>query len=282
MRVGSERGHELTGTYCNYQIAGMQRLDLKDADATQRLVSGLQPDWVVNCASWTWVDGNELDPAKAERENIDTVACATAAASSVGARWCYLSSSYVFDGSKSTPYGEADARAPVSVYGQTKVRGEEITRDIFGEAGLIIRTIVIWGPDRRQKNFACQVIRHALSGERMEVPLDQLGNPTYGPDLAAAVLQLMERSAGGVWNVAGPEADLTRVAFADLLCRELGLDNGFIEPVTTEQLEQPARRPLNGSLATVKLESEGVSLRGTVEALQAWRQGEWEGPWNGL
>jgi dTDP-4-dehydrorhamnose reductase len=281
MRVARGRGHEPIGTYCHHEVAGLERLDLNDIGATRRLTDRVRPDWVVNCASWTWVDGNELDPSRAERENVDTVACAADAANTVGARWCYLSSSYVFDGSQTTPYSENDPVSPVSVYGRAKLRGEEITRRIFGEAGLIVRTIVVWGPDLRQKNFASQVIRHALGGKEMSVPVDQIGNPTYGPDLASAVLQLMERPAGGVWNVAGPEAHLDRVAFAKLICQTLGLDGGFIKSVTTAQLGQPARRPLNGSLATAKLEAAGLSLRATAEALQAWRRGEWEWPWNG-
>jgi dTDP-4-dehydrorhamnose reductase len=92
----------------------------------------------------------------------------------------------------------------------------------------------------------------------------------------------MERQAGGAWNVAGPEAHLNRLEFASLLCASLGLDTSFLEPVTTAQLDRPARRPLNAALATGKLDAAGLTLRRTVDALRDWRSGSWEWPWAGL
>jgi dTDP-4-dehydrorhamnose reductase len=281
MRVGEQRGHATAGTYCSHQRPGLSQLDLQDADATRRVLHDVEPDWVVNCASWTWVDGNESDPHKAQRENVDTVAVAAAAASEMDARWCYLSSSYVFDGTQDRPYAESDPVSPVSVYARTKLQGEEISRIHFGDEGLIVRTIVVWGPDPQQKNFAYQVAGHGLSGERLQVPSDQLGNPTYGPDLASAIIQLMEREAGGVWNIAGPEPEMDRVALARLFCRTLDFDDGFIHPVATADLGQAARRPLNGALSTDKLAAAGLSLRSTAEAIETWRGGEWEWPWPG-
>jgi dTDP-4-dehydrorhamnose reductase len=282
MRIGRERGHTMFGTYREHETAGLEPLDLLDARAVRDIMGRTRPAWVVDCAAWSWVDGNELDAGKAQRENVDSVARAAAAAEEARARWCLLSSSYVFDGKKPSPYSEDDPVSPLNVYGRTKVQAEQITRSLFGAEGLIVRTVVVWGPDPQGKNFAQQIIRHALHNERLQVPFDQLGNPTYGPDLAATVLQLMERQAGGAWNVAGPEAHLNRLEFASLLCASLGLDTSFLEPVTTAQLDRPARRPLNAALATGKLDAAGLTLRRTVDALRDWRSGSWEWPWAGL
>ena len=281
MRVGEQRGHRMVGTYRSHHRQGLKILDLLESEATRRTLQDVQPDWVVNCASWTWVDGNENDPQKAQRENVDSVAVATAAASEIGARFCYLSSSYVFDGTLKRPYEESDPVSPVSVYARTKVQAEEVTRIHFGDEALIVRTIVVWGPDPQQKNFAYQVVGSALSRQPMRVPVDQLGNPTYGPDLASVIIQLLERQAGGMWNVAGPEPEMDRVAMARLLCRTLNLDDGFIQRVATAELQQPAHRPLNGTLSTDKLSAAGLELRATADALEAWRGGEWEWPWPG-
>lgn len=282
MKIGERSGHSMVGTYRHHPQPNLLQLDLCDPDTTRRLVQRAGPDWVVDCACWAWVDGNEREPERAQRENVDTVDNAIAATAAVGARWCYLSSSYVFDGTKSSPYDESDPVSPVSVYAHTKVRAEELSRARFGDDALIARTIVVWGPDPQEKNFAYQLVRNARSSRTMPVPSDQLGNPTFGPDLAAAVLGLIERSAGGIWNVAGPETDLDRATFARSLCRGLGLDDSFIEPVTTDRLGQVARRPLNGALATAMLEGAGLSIRDTVEALAAWRAGEWDWPWADL
>lgn len=282
MRIGKERGHSMIGTYRSHRRPGLVQLDLLDSDATRAVVGDARPDWVIDCACWPWVDGNENDPEKAQRENVDTVTIGAAAAAGAGAHWCYLSTSYVFDGQQRTPYTESHSVAPVSVYGRTKAQAEEISRAHFGDEALIIRTIVVWGPDPQRKNFAYQLIGSALENKSVRVPSDQLGNPTYGPDLARAITQLIERSAGGTWNVAGPEAELDRVAFARLLCERLNLDESVIEPATTAQLGQVAHRPLNGALATDKLTDAGLSLRGTAEALEDWRSGGWEWPWRGL
>ena len=95
------------------------------------------------------------------------------------------------------------------------------------------------------------------------------------------MIQLLERQAGGVWNVAGPEPEMDRVALAALFCRTLDLDDRFIQRVATADLGQTAHRPLNGALSTDKLGAAGLELRTTVEALEAWRGGEWEWPWPG-
>ena len=282
MRIGKERGHSMAGTYRSHQLPDLVQLDLLDSDATRAVIADARPDWVIDCACWPWVDGNENDPDKAQKENVDTVAVGAAAAAASGANWCYLSTSYVFDGQHGTPYEESGSVAPISVYGRTKAQAEEVSRVHFGDEALIIRTIVVWGPDPQRKNFAYQLIGSALEEKSIRVPSDQLGNPTYGPDLARVILQLIERSAGGTWNVAGPEPELDRVAFARLLCERLGLDDSVIEPATTAQLGQVARRPLNGALATDKLARAGLSLRGTAEALEDWRNGEWDWPWRDL
>ena len=216
-------------------------------------------------------------PQRAHRENVETVENAVGAARAVGARWCYLSSAYVFDGRADAPYREDTPLSPVSEYGRTKARGEAIGREALGDRALIARTMLVWGPDPQEKNFAYQVVRHARAQKPLRVPCDQRGNPTYGPDLAAALIALMERGAGGVWHVAGPEAELDRFAFARLLCDQLGLAPAFLNPVTTAQSDRPVRRPLNGSLATDKLAAAGLTLQTVAEAVRAWRGEAW--PW---
>jgi len=267
LSAAAERGQIATGTYRSHARPGLVPLDLLDRAATDEIVRRERPDWIVACATWAWVDGNQVDPERATRENVSTVENAASAALAVDARFCYLSTSYVFDGRKSSPYTEDDPVSPTSVYAETKVRSEAIVREAFAHRGLVARTIVVYGPDPQEKNFFYQVVAAGREGRSMRIPKDQTGNPTYGPDLASALVELLARGASGTWNIAGPDDDLDRVEFARLICEEEGLDFGFIEPVATEDLGQPAPRPLNGSLSIAKLRGAGIVMRSAAEVL---------------
>lgn len=279
LSAAEARGITATGTFRSHALPGLVHLDLMDRAATDDVIRSERPDWIVACATWAWVDGNQRDPGRAVRENVGTVENATAAALEVGARFCYLSTSYVFDGRKGAPYTEEDPVSPTSVYAETKVRSEAIVRAAFAHRGLIARTIVVYGPDPQEKNFFYQVVSGARAGRSIRVPNDQTGNPTYGPDLAAALIELMARGETGIWNVAGPDTNMDRVAFARSICQSEGLDAALVEPVATAELAQPAPRPPNGSLSIVKLNAAGIAMRSAAEVFhdRKCRGGLWPG-----
>lgn len=225
------------------------RLDLGAADSVQEAFAQARPDIVFLCGAMTHVDGCERDPELASRVNARGPALVAGQCRAAGARLVYLSTEYVFDG-KAGPYGEDDPVNPISVYGRTKLEGEQAVLALAD--ALVIRTTVVYSHGAASMNFIMQLINNARAGRVMRVPQDQFSNPTYAPELAAAILELADKGAAGIYNVVGPEL-LNRYDFALKACAVLGFDASFLKPVTTAQLGQAAARPLKAGLKTLKL-----------------------------
>lgn len=264
----SDAGHLAVGTWNGFQRPGLVKLDLDDDAALAAAVRDVRPDAVVLSAGWTWVDGNEDDPARARRLNRDQPLALCRLARQVGARFVTYSTDYVFDG-QAGPYAEDDPTAPLSVYGRAKLEAEEAIRAETPDH-LLLRTTTVFGPEAQGKNFVYQLVKRLRQGQPMQVPVDQWASPSYGPDVAAATLALIERGASGTWHVAGPD-QLDRAAFARLACRVFGLDERLVEGKTTAELRQKAARPLRGGLRTDKLRAAGIALRDTAAGLAAMK-----------
>ena len=259
LRAGNRLGHDVIGTYGTFAMPGLLRCDANDERAVDRLLSETNPDTIVYCAGWSWVDACESDPAKAFLENCELPRRAAASAHSFGARFVYFSSSYVFDGHNG-PYTEDAPENPISVYGRSKLAGEHAVTEVMSGAALIVRTMGVYGVEPQGKNFVYQVVRNLRTGRPMKVPNDQLGNATEASNLAYGALALLEARAGGIWNLAGPDPNLARSAFALEVARTYRLDSSLLEFVPTASLNQPAPRPLRGGLVTDKTASS-VSWR---------------------
>jgi dTDP-4-dehydrorhamnose reductase len=261
-------GHLALGTYASSEAPGLVKLDIADDCAVAAALGDVRPDVVFLPAGWTWVDGNEDDPARARLTNRDQPLALARRCRDAGALFVTYSTDYVFDGAAG-PYGEDDAPRPLSVYGKAKLEAEELLRAEIPEH-LVLRTTTVFGPERQGKNFIYQLLKKVGKGERMALPVDQWATPSYGPDVARATLELVEQGARGVWNVCGPDF-MDRVAFARLACRVFDLDASKIDAKTTAELKQKAERPLKGGLKTDKLRAAGISLRGTEDALRAMK-----------
>jgi dTDP-4-dehydrorhamnose reductase len=241
-------------------------MSITDHAATTRLVA--QSDAVFFAAAYTHVDGCEADPAKAFATNRDAPAAAAREAARRRTPFVIYSTEYVFDGT-AEPYAEGDEPWPLSVYGRSKLEGEQAVLAAHPDA-LVIRTSVIYGIDRQEKNFVYQTLRRGRARERMKVPNDQRSNPTYVDDLAAASVALVAKRQHGILHVAGPEI-MERSRFAQTICEVFGLDPGVVDPVATTALGQATRRPLAGGLSIERARSLGITLRGPVEGLTAMR-----------
>jgi dTDP-4-dehydrorhamnose reductase len=263
------RGDVVLGTHGRVPSPGTQPLDLTDGAAVERVLSDFGPDWIFCAGALTNVDYCEEHPEEAERVNRDGPREAAWAAARIGAGFVFYSTDYVFDGTAG-PYAEDDPARPLSAYGRTKWEGEQAVRDAATRS-LIVRTAVVYGPERQEKNFVYQLIRRCRAAERMAVPKDQLSSPTHNRDLAAASVELAERGATGVWHVAGTTI-LDRYAFAVLAADVLDLDAGLIAPVSTARLGQPAPRPLRGGLRVERAQRTlATRLRPAREGLEAMR-----------
>ena len=239
----SARGHEVVATWRSVEKPRLLHCDLGDAAEVERVVAEARADWIFCPAGATWVDGCEKDPEWAQAANCDGPLAAARVAGDVP--FVFFSSDYVFDGADG-PYHEDASTNPLSVYGRTKLAGEQALLALNPKA-LVIRTVGVFGPEAQGKNFVYKLWERLRAGKRMRIPSDQWGTPTYSPDLAGATVTLVQNGARGVFHVAGPE-NCPRTEFARIACESLDLDASLIDPVTTEELAPAAARPLQGGL----------------------------------
>lgn len=210
---------------------------------------------VICSAGATDVERCESDREWADAANhLGPLALARAAAHA-GIPFVFYSTDYVFDGTAENPgpYREDARTNPLSVYGRTKLMGEQSILDANSKA-LVLRTTTVYGPDPQGKNFLYTLRRLLSSGQTMRVPTDQLATPTYNEDLAAATLALLRDGHSGLYHAAGPEM-LARIDFARLACELLSLDASRLVPLTTPELNQRAARPLIAGLDSSRLAS---------------------------
>jgi dTDP-4-dehydrorhamnose reductase len=258
--LGRSQGHETLGTSCRQRVVGLVPLCLDEEATWPMVVERFAPEALVCCSGWTWVDGCEEDPERAWRENVLQPARLAQVSTEIGARFVYFSTSYVFDGTEG-PYGEDGIPRPLSVYGRSKLAGEQAVTAATAGRACIIRSMGVYGPEPQEKNFVYQVRRVLLQGQALLVPDDQFGNATRAEDLAAITLALLQLEASGIWNVAGPDPDLRRSDFARQVAHGYGLDAGLIQPVPSRQLGQKAARPRHGGLRIARIRELGFAPR---------------------
>ena len=234
------------------------------------------PAAVICAGAATNVDRCETETAWAMAVNADGPA-ALARATPRSVPFVYFSTEYVFDGGASKtatrgPYAENDSPRPISAYGRSKLRGEELILQVRADA-LIVRTTVVYGADPARKNFLYYLHRELSAGHTIQVVTDQISTPTANDDLARATLLLLNQGATGIYHVCGPEL-LSRYEFALRAARLLGLNEHLIEPITTSSLQQCAPRPLAGGLCTEKLRAAlgNDVMRNMDTGVKAWAQ----------
>jgi dTDP-4-dehydrorhamnose reductase len=250
-------------------VPGAVALDLTDPVAIKTVIGNARPDIVVVAAADAFVEHCEREPAATRLINVDAVRRIADAAS--GALLVVFSSEYVFDG-RSGPYAESDPVAPINEYGRQKVALESLARDHAGH--LVCRVSGVYGWSSARTSFVAQLVDRLRAGQRFRVPSDQVITPTPAPDLARAVVALVDRGARGTFHVAGPEV-LPRPEFARRTALAFGLDEKGLEFVPTSDLGLAAPRPLNAGLLTDKLrEVLGSGLARSNEALAVMRAAE--------
>ena len=274
LRVLENNQYEVTGTYATHPADGLISLDIADASAVYDFFRQIQPRTVFLTAALTHVDYCEDHPEEAFQTNTEGCKNVAKEAARSRSKLVYYSTDYIFDG-KSGPYDEEDQPCPTSNYGKSKLEAERVIQETL-EDYLILRTTVVYGWDRRSKNFAMQVYQKLQAGIPMQVPEDQVGNPTLVDYLAEASIRLVQQETRGIVNVVGKDL-LSRSEFGKALARAYGLDPEMITPVPTARLKQRALRPLCGGLQTERLSqllgTEAMSLE---EALKRLRR-QWRG-----
>lgn len=257
--AGGQVGRELVEAFTadGHEVVGFDRasLDIADRDAAMSAICASEPDAVVNAAAWTAVDACELDPDRAFLVNALGTRYLAEAARVVGAHLVHLSTDYVFDGSKTEPYLEWDRPNPVSVYGRSKLGGEQEA----GPAATIIRTSWVCG--FHGNNMVKTILRLAAEHDVLSFVDDQRGHPTFADDLAAMIKRLVVERRTGLFHVTNQGA-VSWYEFARAVLESAGQDPDRVRPIATSELDppRPAPRPANSVLDNAALRLSGVPL----------------------
>jgi dTDP-4-dehydrorhamnose reductase len=253
--AGGQLGHDLVSAFSGDEVTACDHaaLDVSDRDMVLASVFGVQPDVVVHAAAWTAVDACESDPAKAYRVNSLGTRHVAEAARRVGAHVIYVSTDYVFDGTSDEPYREWDATNPQSVYGRSKLGGE----NEIGPDGTIVRTAWVCGA--HGNNFVRTMLRLAGERDSWGVVNDQRGSPSFTPDIAAAIRRLAVDRRPGVFHVTN-QGTTTWFDLARDVLQLGGFDPEKVKPITTADFGAPAPRPANSVLENAALRDSGLPL----------------------
>ncbi|MDD5496631.1 MAG: dTDP-4-dehydrorhamnose reductase, partial [Candidatus Omnitrophica bacterium] len=253
-----------------YSVQRFVRCDITDEKEIINAVSRIKPDVVVHAAAYTDVDGCELDRKKAYKINTEGTKNVALACKKTGAVLIYISTDFVFDGKKKRPYKEDDRTGPLSVYGDSKLKGEIAVRKILKKY-FILRTSWLYG--KHGKNFVDTILAKAKEGKALKVVDDQVGTPTYTKDLAKAIRVLLDKSLSysvqrtaysvgvtqyavrstqyGIYHVSN-SGKVSWYEYAREILRLTG-SRTEVFPISSEELSRPARRPAMSVLDNSKI-----------------------------
>jgi dTDP-4-dehydrorhamnose reductase len=248
-----------------------ESLDVCDREQVQRIIGSEAPGLVINTAAYHRVDECESNAARAFEVNAVGAKNVADAAREAGAAVMFISTDYVFDGEKGSPYVEDDAPCPLSVYGTSKLAGEHLVRQ-SNPRHYIVRSSGLFGvagASGKGGNFVETMIRKAGQGEALRVVADQTLSPTFTWDLAHALRELAASDRFGTYHVTNSEHTSWH-DFAARIFQLMGLTPS-LTPITSEELGAPARRPRFSALDHRALEAAGIEpLRPWHEALAAY------------
>ena len=230
-------------------------LDRDDGDITnktllEQTILNIKPQWIINCAAMTNVDGCEADHDTAFAINGEAVKNIIIAAKLVQARIIQISTDYVFDGQQKEGYEELSIKNPISTYGKSKAMAEDILLKEYPEKSYVIRTAWLYG--KHGKNFVYAMLDLARKGGELRVVDDQIGSPTYTVDLSQSIKYLIDNnSVPGVYHITN-SGRTSWYGFAEEIFRCVH-DSIVITPVSTEMFPRPAKRPAYSVLINTKL-----------------------------
>ncbi|MEB8419268.1 dTDP-4-dehydrorhamnose reductase [Enterococcus casseliflavus] len=262
-QLGTELRHLLDEKGLNYVSTDAQEMDITDEKATLALIQELKPTVIYHCAAYTAVDkaedeGKELD----EKINVNGTENVAKAAKAVGAKFVYISTDYVFDGTKKEGvYKETDTPNPQNEYGRTKLLGEQAVKDLLDEY-FIIRTSWVFG--KYGHNFVYTMKRLAQTHPRLTVVDDQYGRPTWTRTLAEFMVYIIENNADyGIYHLSNDNS-CSWYEFAKEILKETDVE---VAPVTSAEYPQKAKRPQYSVLDLTKAKNTGFVIPTWEEAL---------------
>lgn len=255
VRLLTDRGIEVVGY-------GRSELDVTDLASVREALTQSKPDVIIHAAAYTKVDQAESDEDQAYRVNAYGTRNVAIAAEEIGAKVCYISTDYVFDGTSSKPYQEYDRTNPLGVYGHSKLAGEELVKTLSSRY-YIVRTAWVYG--RNGQNFVKTMLRLAEERDEVNVVTDQVGSPTYTEDLAAFLIDLVQTDYYGIYHATN-SGSCSWYEFAKAIFEESGVDVR-VNPITSLEFPRPAPRPSYSVLDHMSIRANGF------QDLRHWREG---------
>lgn len=241
-----------------------KELDITDTEAVENYVENFQPDVIFHCAAYTNVDGAESNQEICHKVNVEGTRNLVNAAAKVEAKIIYISTDYVFDGESADPY-EVDAKTgPQSVYGRTKLDGEEVVREYLKH--FIVRTA--WAFGTNGKNFVKTILRSGHGCAEVLVVDDQIGSPTYTVDLAKFLVDLAKSDKYGTYHATN-EGFCSWAEFTEEIYKDAGVSTK-VKKVSTEEYAEIAGKPQAKRPHYSKLSKEGI-VRNGFERLPIWQ-----------
>jgi len=250
--------HEITGL-------SHQELDVTNKRDVDICINDNKPDVVIHAASYTDVDGCESNRELAFQVNADGAKNVALVCRETGSAMVYVSTDYVFDGEKSSPYIEEDKPNPINVYGKSKLAGENHVKSIL-DRYYIVRTSWLFG--KNGKNFVKTILRLSQEKNKLKVVNDQIGSPTYTLDLARAIKVLLNKPSFGYYHVSN-QGSCSWYDFAREILKQNGFNDVKVTPISTEEFKRTANRPKYSVLNCQKFMDEfGYNLRNWQDGLK--------------
>ncbi len=231
-------------------------LDITDRNLVSQKIASAAPKAIIHAAAWTAVDACESDIKKAMAINSDGTANVANAARQIGARVIYISTDYVFDGTKATPYIESDIPNPQSVYGASKLAGE---RHLDLNQDSVVR--ISWVCGEHGNNMVKTILRLAATSPTLTFVDDQIGSPTFTSDIAPVLVDFARESRTGIWHLTN-QGITSWFGFAQDVLRAAELDPNRVQPIATADLrpQRPAKRPANSVLENAHMCKANLTL----------------------
>ena len=263
----------------SYDVVGLDiskakktlQCDIASKDKLTEVVKEVKPDLIIHAAAWTDVDGCEENPKKAEKVNTLGTENLVFSALELKIPAVYISTDFVFDGEKKTPYLERDKTSPLSVYGKSKLEGEKIVAKL--SKYLIIRSGWLYG--KNGKNFADTMLR--IDKKKINVVSDQKGAPTYTKDLAKAIKKLVDfnkHESKSIYHVSN-KGEVSWCDYAKEIFRLAGINDVEVVPISSKDFGSPAKRPSYSVLDNSKFEKDvDYEMRPWKEALEEYINGK--------
>lgn len=245
--------------------------DISNRNEIKKVVYDFCPDFIINAAAYTNVDKSESERELAWKINVKGVEYLSETARVLDSHLIHISTDYIFDG-KNGPYTENDTPNPLGYYARTKLASEN-TLKISGCKNTILRTNVLYGTAKFSRpDFVKWVVESLRANKEIRIVDDQINNPTFIDDLVQGINKIVELRKEGIYNIGGNEF-LNRYEFTILIADYFNLNKSLIKRIKTEELNQPARRPLKSGLITIKAQSElGYKPHSIIQTLDLMKQ----------